>query len=331
MNAEALARYTNKDARGLWKSDPATAQAGHGTGSQFYVLNAPNGKQHHPPSGRCWVYTEDVMQRHITDDRIWFGESGNNVPRIKTYLHEKDRGLTPETILFADEASTNEEAKNALKDIFDGHAPFETPKPVELIAQFLQMCTTNDDLVLDSFGGSGSTGHSVLKQNMEDGGNRRFILVEMMDYAETITAERVRRVMDGYGEGNKAQAGLGGCFDFYTVGETLFDATGNLNPATPVDAIRDFVAYQEGIPAEGRASAATLLLNPYLLGETNGVPVHFVYEPQKITILDLELLARLVTKPGRVVIYADQCAVGEQFMQRHRIVFKKIPRDISRL
>ena len=232
MNSEALARYksTDNDKRGPWKSDPATAQAGHGTKSQFYVLKAPNGKLHQLPGGRCWVYTEDAMKEAIADSRIWFGASGNNVPRIKTFLQEKDRGLTPETILFAKEASTNEDAKNAFKELFGGQALFETPKPVEFIVQFLRMCTRNGDLILDSFSGSGSTGHAVLRQNAEDGSHRRFILVEMEPkIARDITAERVRRVAEGYTNAKgEAVAGLGGGFRFCELGEPLFDEHGRI-------------------------------------------------------------------------------------------------------
>jgi Adenine specific DNA methylase Mod len=182
MDQQALSRYKNQDndPRGLWKSDPATAQAGHGTKNQFYTLIAPNGKRHECPSGRCWIYTEDVMNEAIADGRIWFGEHGNNVPRVKTYLEAKDRGLTPETIWFADDVSTNESAKNDLKLLFDGEMPFETPKPVQLIDHILRVCTSDDDIVLDSFAGSGTTAHAVLNLNAQDGGRRRFVLVEMM-------------------------------------------------------------------------------------------------------------------------------------------------------
>ena len=135
MNKKALANYGNpdNDPRGPWKSDPAHAQGGHGTPSQFYVLTAPNGKKHELPSGRCWLYNKKEMEKAISENRIWFGQDGNGVPRIKTYLYAKERGLTPETIVFAKDSSTNEKAKNDLKELFDGKAVFETPKPEELI------------------------------------------------------------------------------------------------------------------------------------------------------------------------------------------------------
>lgn len=200
MDEKALSNYKNidNDPNGLWKSDPATAQAGHGTKNQFYTLIAPNGKKHELPSGRCWLYTEDVFYKLVSENKIWFGKDGNGVPRIKTYLYAKERALTPESIIFAFNSSTNEGAKNSLKDIFGGQSHFETPKPVELLQHLLKLSTSKDDIILDSFAGSGTTAHAVLEQNALDGGNRKFILIETMDYAKDITAERVKRVVEGY-------------------------------------------------------------------------------------------------------------------------------------
>lgn len=208
MNEKALSNYSNpdNDPRGLWKSDPAHAQAGHGTKSQFYTLIAPNGKRHELPSGRCWLYTKDVMDAAIKDNRIWFGKDGNGVPRIKTFLTSKERGLTLETILFAKDASTNEKAKNDLKELFDGIAVFETPKPVELITILAQVAL-KDGLVLDFFAGSSATAHAVMQLNKVDGGNRRFICVQMAEPCDSkseaykagysniaeISKERIRR------------------------------------------------------------------------------------------------------------------------------------------
>ena len=180
MSARALADYKNpdKDPRGLWKSDPATAQAGHGTKSQFYVLQAPNGRRHELESGRCWVYTKPEMDRAIEEGRIWFGKDGNGVPRIKTYLDAKERGLTPETIIFAEDAGTNESAKNALKEMFDGKAVFETPKPVELLKILLQM-SCKEGIALDYFAGSATLAQAVMELSCEDGGERSCISVQI--------------------------------------------------------------------------------------------------------------------------------------------------------
>ena len=169
MSGRALANYSNpdNDPRGLWKSDPAHAQAGHGVESQFYTVVAPNGKRHELPSGRCWIYNEKDMNEAIKDNRIWFGKDGNGVPRVKTYLYAKDRGLTPETMIFAKDGSTNENAKNELKELFDGVAVFETPKPVKLIKYLFNMAI-KDGLVVDFFGGSSSTAHAIMEMNLDN-------------------------------------------------------------------------------------------------------------------------------------------------------------------
>lgn len=195
MNEKALANYGNpdNDPRGPWKSDPAHAQAGHGTPSQFYTLIAPNGKRHELPSGRCWLYTQTEMEKAISENRIWFGQDGNGVPRIKTYLYAKERGLTPETMLFAKEVSTNEKAKNDLKELFEGKAVFETPKPFELIMSLLRI-SSKEGIVIDFFSGASSTAHAVMQLNAEDSGNRKFIMVQLPE----VTDEKSEARKAGY-------------------------------------------------------------------------------------------------------------------------------------
>lgn len=122
-----------------------------------------------------------------------------------------------------------------------GKGVFETPKSTGIIEYCLQQATSSDSIILDSFAGSGTTAHAVLNMNKADGGNRRFILVEMMDYAESITAERVKRVIDGYGEGKSAVEGTGGSFTFCDLGEPLLLANGNLNEDVSADKIREYV------------------------------------------------------------------------------------------
>ena len=193
MSEKALSNYKNpdNDSRGPWKSDPATAQAGHATPSQFYNLIAPNGKIHELPSGRCWLYTEEVMKKAIKDNRIWFGKEGNGVPRKKTYLNEKERGLTVETIWFAEDVSTSEIAKNSLKSLFDGEAIFLTPKPEHLLQRVLEIATDENDIVLDFFMGSATTQAVAMKMN------RRFIGIEQMDYINTVSVPRLQKVIEG--------------------------------------------------------------------------------------------------------------------------------------
>ena len=217
---------------------------------------------------------------------------------------------------------------------------FETEKNVALLDRIVAWITGDNPnaIILDSFAGSGTTAHAVLKLNAADGGNRRFILCEMMDYAETITAERVRRVMNGYGEGTKAVAGLGGGFDYYTVGEPLFLDDKNLNESVGAAAIRSYVAYTESIPFEQQADT-NHLVSPYMLGFGQRCLWVFYYEREQITTLDMDFLASLNIKalqdegqerPETYVIYADKCTLSTEFMAQHGIVFKRIPRDITR-
>jgi adenine-specific DNA-methyltransferase len=169
----------------------------------------------------------------------------------------------------------------------------------------------------------------VLKLNAQDGGRRRFILVEMEDYAETITAERVRRVIGGYGPEGKRVAGTGGSFDYYEVGPALFREDGQLNPEVGLEAIRRYVAYAERLAPEDILPAENPR-SPYLLGFAGETAYFFYYDPGRATTLDLDFLARLDFKPPASVVYADNCLLGDAFRLRHQIDFKKIPRDLTR-
>jgi adenine-specific DNA-methyltransferase len=183
MTDEARNRYRNpdNDPRGDWLSVPAIAQAGHGTKSQFYKLKSPDGRVIDPPSGCCWRYTEDRMAREIADNRIWFGSSGRGAPRIKRFLSETRQGITPSTLWFAEDVGANEHAKKELSKLNDGHVIFDNPKPTGLVRRMLHIGTepSNGDIILDFFAGSGTTGHAVASQNVSDGGDRRYILVQL--------------------------------------------------------------------------------------------------------------------------------------------------------
>lgn len=183
MTDDVRERYENpdNDPRGPWQSVSLNAQGGHATKSQFYSLTTPSGRVVEPPAGRCWIVTKDKMDDLIADNRVWFGESGSNVPRRKSFLSEAKDGLTPHTLWLADEVGTNDSAKKHLIRLFDGAEPYDTPKPVELIQRVLQIATSasSNDLVVDFFAGSGTVGEAVWVQNQVDGGNRRFLLVQL--------------------------------------------------------------------------------------------------------------------------------------------------------
>ena len=163
--------------------------------------------------------------------------------------------------------------------------------------------------------------------NKHDGGNRKFILVELGDYAETVTAERVRRVINGYGEGKNAVDGTGGSFTFHELGPQLFDENGNLNEEVGTDRIREYIWFTE----TQRPLASHDGDNKAFLGVANSCAYYFHYDKDATTTLDHEFMATIKTKADSYVIYADICSLDDDFLSKHHITFKKIPRDIARI
>lgn len=256
---------------------------------------------------------------------LYFTNAGRGGLRRKRHL-EEDQGRKATNFWPHVEVGHTDEAKKEIKAIFDGQAPFQTPKPTRLLERVLQIATDPDSIILDSFAGSGSTAHAVLNMNKQDGGHRRFILVEMMDYADSITAERVKRVISGYGEGKKAVEGTEGGFSFYELGEPLL-TDGLLNPNVPVEKIREYVFYTE-TKAALPASSDT---EKYLLGVHDHHAYYFYYEPDQLTTLNRSFLRTIQTKAEGYLIYADVNALSLEDMERFHITFKKIPRDIALL
>ncbi len=195
---EANNRYKNldDDPRGLWISDNLTVKTY--SEKYDYPITTPSGRIVNPSAGLCWRISRDKLSELIADNRIWFGQDGGNVPRLKRFLSEVQDGMVPITIWSHKEAGHNQEARQESNQILIGQDLFETPKPTRLIRRILEIATDKDDIIMDSFAGSGTTAHAVLEQNAMDGGNRKFVLVEMEEYAKNITAERVRRVIEGY-------------------------------------------------------------------------------------------------------------------------------------
>ena len=196
------ARYSNtdNDPRGPWKAGDLSARNYYGAGT--YSITCPSGRViDGPPPGMYWRLKKENFQAYDADKRIWWGEDGNNVPAIKRFLSEVKKGIVPQTLWFYNEVGHTQDAKKELLSILNfasSEDVFITPKPSTLIERVLQLATDQDSIVLDSFAGSGTTAHAVLSLNAKDSGNRRFILVECEDYADTLTAERVRRVINGY-------------------------------------------------------------------------------------------------------------------------------------
>ena len=209
-----------------------------------------------------------------------------------------------------------------------GEKVFDYPKPHSLIEYLINFLCNKNSIILDSFAGSGTTAHAVLNLNKQDQGNRKFILIEMENYAETITAERVKRVINGYAD----KEGTVGSFDYYTLGEPLFDENNNLNETVGIEKIREYVWFTETRnPYQSTVFARNEAISTPFLGIYNETSYYFIYEKDNLTTLDYDSLAEYVQqKAERYIIYADNCLLPEKFMREKNIEFKKIPRDITR-
>lgn len=247
----------------------------------------------------------------------------------KIYDYDNDTVITPlYTHIDTRISGTAESGKTQLNQIIGMGHGFDTVKPTGLLEYLIRITTNLDssDIVLDSFAGTGTTAHAVLNMNKADGGNRKFILIEMMDYAESITAERVKRVIDGYGEGKSAVEGTGGDFSYYELGEPLLIGD-NLNESVGAEKIREYVYFTETKQRLAPAKED----EPYYLGTHIATGYYFYYEREQITTLDREFLHTVKTQADAYVIYADLCTMSDAELERYHITFKKIPRDITRL
>lgn len=191
---EANDRYNNpdNDKRGPWKAADSTV--GPAVESKVYPVKTPSGRTVYPSNGRCWLYTKERFQEMIEDKRVWFGESGNNVPSIKKFLSEVKQGITPMTIWKYEDVGHSQKASQDLKKLFNNKAYFTYPKPTELIKRLLELYSDSDSYVLDFFSGSATTAHAVMQLNAEDGGKRKFIMVQIPELCD----EKSEAYKDGY-------------------------------------------------------------------------------------------------------------------------------------
>lgn len=198
---EMNARYSNPDddPRGPWASSDFSARTFSESGN--YPITTPSGRVIIPSDSRSWITNEETFKQLVSEGRIWFGKTGSNVPRIKTYLSEVQQGSVCKTIWFRSEVGDTQEGTRDLKQVFEGKGVFTSPKPLKLLQRVLELATTQESIILDFFAGSGTTGHAVMKLNAEDGGNRRFILCTNNEnnICREVTYERIKRVIDKEG------------------------------------------------------------------------------------------------------------------------------------
>lgn len=305
----SLYKYDSDDGMGLWRPDNLSVKT-YSSDYDYPITNPKTGVEYFPPNGRAWMSNPEQIEKWIKGGRIFFGQKGNGAPQLKRYLSEVQDGVVPVSYWPYDEVNHTDGAKKELKVVFsETKLPFETPKPTALIQRILQIASDKDSLILDSFAGSGTTGHAVLKQNAEDGGGRRFILVEMDDkIASSVTAERVRRVANGYTNAKgQAVAGLGGGFQFCRLSEQpLFQAEGPIRADVSFAQLAEFVWFMETGTGLAQTEQQAKPRTPFL----------GVYQGRAVFLLYNGILKDKTDKGGNV-LNARTLQVLREALQQH--------------
>lgn len=337
---EQLKMYQNPDGdpRGEWASSDLTARNPYSKG--LYSIKTPGGRIiEGPPKGTYWRISEEKLWELNSEDRIWWGDDQLGIPRLKRYLTDVREGVIPRTIWLHSDAGNTQEAKKEVNTIFgDTEDFFQTPKPVSLLKKILKISTKNDDVILDSFAGSATTAQAVLELNQEDGGDRKFILVEMEEYADKLTAERVRRVIRGV-PGAKSEAlrqGLGGTFSYFELGEKIeyeliMDAAHRMPDFAELARYLFFHATGEQLDANG------VRPDDFFVGESRQRVVYLKYRPDVdwlrkngLTVSDLSDLPA-PPEGKRRLVFAPLKYVDDETLREHRVDFHQLPYQIYRM
>ena len=342
--------YSNPDddPRGSWVSssyvNPALKE--QRPNLVYAVINPYTGEAINHPT-HAWKYSRNTYEEHVRENRLWWGINGNlRYPRLKNFLSEsEEKGIVPIDLMLADTAGTTDEGTKQLQTVFQrATLEFNNPKPTRLITNLIEIAEgvskKNDTVVLDCFAGSGTTAHAVLALNKEDGGNRKFILVECEDYADTITAERVRRVSNGVENATDEtlRDGLGGSFTYCTLGAPIDEEgmlTGENLPT--YETLADYIAYT----ATGRALTAAKKQDDYYFGETKDIRFYLIYKPSldflesTASALDgvhAEQIAKACKETGqKAYVYAPQKFVSQKELTDMGITFCQLPYNIHRI
>ena len=337
---DRIYRNIDNDPRGLWRPNNLAARNFYSRGT--YAITTPSGRViPGPPKGSYWRVSEERLKELDKDGRIWWGKAGSSVPAPKIFLSEVKQGVVPMTIWPYTEAGHTQDAKKEVVSIVDfpeSAEVFITPKPLRLLERVITIGALKDSLILDSFAGSGTTAHAVLAMNRADGGNRRFILVEMdQKIATTITAQRVTKVIEGYhpqGDTTKAKVeGLGGGFRYVTLGEPLFNEDGQLRSEVKFAELAAHVFFTEtGEPLPGKVNGKK---SP-LIGVCRGTAYYLLFNgvlgdkrPDGGNVLTGGLLAELPPHDGPKVVFGEACRLGEARLQRQGVTFRQIPYQIK--
>ncbi|OHP52399.1 site-specific DNA-methyltransferase [Neisseria sp. HMSC061B04] len=326
-------KYSNpdNDPRGLWYATPFDAP--NIRPNLTYPITNPNtGEEYLPPKGRCWRTTQDEYLKALADNRIVFGKTGKSKPQMKRFLSEAESKGSSVKTWWDDAGTATEGTKELQKMDFD----FDTPKPERLLEKVLQIATNPNDLVLDSFAGSGTTAAVAHKMN------RRYIGIDIGDHAKTHIVPRLKQVIDGEQGGVSKSVGWngGGSFRFYELGENIFDRYGDINSQVSFDGLAAYIWFhitrrplsvsdglKSGTPLVGiYEDTAYYLLYNGILGDRR---------PQGGNVLTRKVLSelpdldRFVSNGLKIVVYGEACRLGSSTLDQKRITFKQIPYHVT--
>jgi adenine-specific DNA-methyltransferase len=321
----AAYRNPNADPRGPWRLVPMNG-AGLRPNQQYPVLT-PSGKTIYPPEGRHWSVLEDKFKALVAEGKVSFGKNGDSAPGLVRYLSEVD-GLVPWTWWPHDEVGNNDEAKKESHDLFGAAKAFATPKPERLIERVLQIASSPDDLVLDSFLGSGTTAAVAHKMR------RRYIGIETGDHARTHCLPRLEKVVQGEQGGISTEVNWtgGGGFRFCVLGEPAFDEHGRISRDVKFATLGAYVWHLE----TGQPAAQTF--NSPLLGVHKGTAYYLLFngilgdrKPAGGNVLTpqvLQAIKDIFPQEGHRVIYGELSRLGPARLAAEGITFKQIPYDV---
>jgi adenine specific DNA methylase Mod len=299
----------DNDQRGPYKTGnmSKTEEKSISHGKNFYTVTSPSGKKF----TRQWHFDQSEFERLNNDKRIYWGKKGDSVPSIKIFIYE-ERETVPTSIIEGKGSATS--ANKSIEKIFS-NVVFPNTKPVELIKYLLNLMTSGNDIILDSFAGSGTTAQAVLELNKEDGGNRKFVLVELeKEIARKITAERVRRVSKN----------LNGSFNYMELDGTLFTASQAINPEVKFNDLARYIFFTE-TNEHGDEKA----IKGNFIGESNGIEYYLIFDPSKKSAIDASFLNKIKKSDSRKVVYADKCLLDSDDLSKNKIIFKQIPYEVK--
>ena len=313
---QANDRYSNhdNDSRGAWKATPLHAKSGKEENNFEYTFK--NGIKWKPPKGRFHRFSLETLNKLDADNRIWFGKSLHSTPSVKTFLSEVSLKMKSGSIISFNIGGHTHKANEQLAILLDKGA-FQNPKSVDLIKLLTSMSTHSEDIILDSFAGSGTTGQAVLELNKEEKNNRKFILVEMENkVVKDITAERIKRAIKKY----EYKEG----FEFCELDKPLFNEDGQIEEACSFEQLATYIYF-----TETNTNIDKKTIDKHFIGDYNETEFYLLFKEKGKNILNKDFLKKLNRNNKKKVVYADKCLIDEITLEKQKIIFKQIPYEVK--